>query len=47
MAEHHHAAIEWTLVPENWSGRVEVVTAIDGRSGMAASCATSSSKAAI
>jgi len=31
MADHHHAAIEWTLVPENWSGRVEVVTAIDGR----------------
>jgi trehalose/maltose hydrolase-like predicted phosphorylase len=31
MAEHHHAGIEWTLVPENWSGRVEVVTAIDGR----------------
>jgi trehalose/maltose hydrolase-like predicted phosphorylase len=31
MADPHHAGIEWTLVPENWSGRVEVVTAIDGR----------------
>ena len=31
MADAHHAGIEWTLVPENWSGRVEVVTAIDGR----------------
>jgi trehalose/maltose hydrolase-like predicted phosphorylase len=31
MGDAHHAGIEWTLVPENWSGRVEVVTAIDGR----------------
>ena len=31
MADPHHAGIEWTLVPENWSGRVEVITAIDGR----------------
>ena len=31
MADPHHAAIEWTLVPENWSGRVEVVSALDGR----------------
>ena len=31
MADPHHAGIEWTLVPENWSGRVEVVAAIDGR----------------
>ena len=31
MADTHHGGIEWTLVPENWSGRVEVVTAIDGR----------------
>jgi len=31
MADAHHAGIEWTLVPENWSGRVEVVTALDGR----------------
>jgi trehalose/maltose hydrolase-like predicted phosphorylase len=23
MADVHHAAIEWTLVPENWSGHVE------------------------
>src|SRR5436305_878558 len=27
MAHSHQAAIEWTLVPENWSGRIEVVTA--------------------
>ena len=31
MADPHHGGIEWTLAPENWSGRVEVVTAIDGR----------------
>ena len=31
MAERHLAAIEWTVTPENWSGRVEVVTALDSR----------------
>lgn len=31
MADIHHAGIEWTLVPEGWSGRVEVVSAVDGR----------------
>jgi trehalose/maltose hydrolase-like predicted phosphorylase len=31
MAGAHHGGIEWTLIPGNWSGRVEVVTAIDGR----------------
>jgi trehalose/maltose hydrolase-like predicted phosphorylase len=31
MSDPHHGGIEWTLVPVNWSGRVEVVTAIDGR----------------
>src|SRR6266568_4347537 len=31
MADPHQAGIEWTLVPENWSGRVEIVSAIDGR----------------
>jgi trehalose/maltose hydrolase-like predicted phosphorylase len=31
MADVHHAGIEWTLTAENWSGRVEVVAAIDGR----------------
>jgi trehalose/maltose hydrolase-like predicted phosphorylase len=31
MADPHHGGIEWTLVAQNWSGRVEVVTAIDGR----------------
>ncbi|HEV2060056.1 MAG TPA: glycosyl hydrolase family 65 protein [Solirubrobacteraceae bacterium] len=31
MAHSHQAAIEWTLTAENWSGCVEVVTALDGR----------------
>ena len=31
MADAHHAGIEWTFVPENWSGRVEVISAVDGR----------------
>jgi trehalose/maltose hydrolase-like predicted phosphorylase len=31
MADAHHAGIEWTLTAENWSARVEVVAAIDGR----------------
>jgi trehalose/maltose hydrolase-like predicted phosphorylase len=30
MADSHHGGIEWTLVPENWSGRVQVVAALDG-----------------
>jgi trehalose/maltose hydrolase-like predicted phosphorylase len=31
MAHSHQAGIEWTLVPENWSGQIEVVSALDGR----------------
>ena len=31
MAHSHQAAIEWTFTPENWSGRAEVVSALDGR----------------
>ncbi|MDX6677295.1 MAG: hypothetical protein QOE31_1347 [Solirubrobacteraceae bacterium] len=31
MAHSHQAAIEWTLTPHNWSGSVEVVSALDGR----------------
>ena len=31
MGHVHQAAIEWTLVAENWSGTVEVVSALDGR----------------
>ena len=31
MAAPHHAAIEWVLTPNDWSGQVEVITAIDGR----------------
>jgi trehalose/maltose hydrolase-like predicted phosphorylase len=27
----HQAAIAWELTPENWSGKVEVVSALDGR----------------
>ena len=27
----HQAAIAWDLTPQNWSGRVEVVSALDGR----------------
>ena len=31
MARMHQAGIEWTITPENWSGCIEVVTALDGR----------------
>ncbi len=31
MADVHYAGLEWTLTADNWSGRVEVVSAIDGR----------------
>jgi len=31
MAHPSRAGIEWTLTAENWSGRVEVISAIDGR----------------
>ncbi len=31
MADMHQAAMEWHITPENWSGRVEVVTSLDGR----------------
>jgi len=31
MSDVHHAGIEWTITPENWSGKVEVITALDGR----------------
>jgi trehalose/maltose hydrolase-like predicted phosphorylase len=31
MAERHLAGIEWTVTPENWSGEVEVITALDSR----------------
>jgi trehalose/maltose hydrolase-like predicted phosphorylase len=31
MAHDHQAAIEWVITPENWSGGIEVVSAIDGR----------------
>ncbi len=31
MAEMHQAALEWTITAENWSGPVEVITALDAR----------------
>lgn len=31
MDDPHLAALEWTLVPENWSGQVDVRSALDGR----------------
>jgi trehalose-phosphatase len=31
MADMHLAALEWTLTAENWSGPVEVITALDAR----------------
>ena len=31
MEHPNQGALEWSLTPENWSGRVEIVTALDGR----------------
>jgi trehalose/maltose hydrolase-like predicted phosphorylase len=31
MAEMHYAAMEWTLTPENWSGKVDLRSALEGR----------------
>ncbi len=31
MADMHQAAMEWVITPENWSGNVEMVCALDGR----------------
>jgi hypothetical protein len=31
MADMHQGAIEWTIRLENWSGRVSVISALDGR----------------
>ncbi len=31
MADRHQAALEWTITAENWSGPVEVITALDAR----------------
>lgn len=30
MEHPHLAAVEWTLIPENWSGRIQVHSALDG-----------------
>jgi trehalose/maltose hydrolase-like predicted phosphorylase len=31
IADMHQGAIEWTITPENWSGKVLVISALDGR----------------
>ena len=31
MADMHQAGIEWEITPENWSGKMEIITALDGR----------------
>jgi trehalose/maltose hydrolase-like predicted phosphorylase len=31
VADMHQGAIEWTITPENWSGRMSVISALDGR----------------
>ncbi len=31
MAARHLGAMEWKITPQNWSGKVEMVTALDGR----------------
>lgn len=31
MAHSHQGALEWTIIPLNWSGRIEIVSALDGR----------------
>jgi trehalose/maltose hydrolase-like predicted phosphorylase len=31
MADAHQAGMEWMLTPENWSGRLEIVSALDAR----------------
>jgi trehalose/maltose hydrolase-like predicted phosphorylase len=31
MANMHQAAMLWTITPENWSGKVELISALDGR----------------
>jgi len=31
MADMHQAGIEWKITAENWSGKVEIITALDGR----------------
>ena len=31
MADMHQAAVEWTLTPEDWSARIEVRSALEGR----------------
>lgn len=31
MQRMHLAALEWVITPENWSGKVEIISALDGR----------------
>ncbi len=31
MADMHLAGMQWTITPENWSGSVQIISAVDGR----------------
>src|ERR671920_776228 len=31
MEDMHQAAMQWKITPENWSGKVEMISALDGR----------------
>ncbi len=31
MADMHQAAMQWKITPENWSGKMEMISALDGR----------------
>jgi trehalose/maltose hydrolase-like predicted phosphorylase len=31
MADMHQAAMQWAITPENWSGKVDVISTLDGR----------------
>ncbi|MGH3086166.1 MAG: glycoside hydrolase family 65 protein, partial [Rubrobacteraceae bacterium] len=31
MADMHHAAMEWRITPENWSGKMEAIVSLDAR----------------
>ena len=31
MADMHQAGMEWEITAENWSGKIEIITALDGR----------------
>jgi trehalose/maltose hydrolase-like predicted phosphorylase len=31
MEDMHQAAMQWTITPENWSGKMQIISALDGR----------------